>query len=150
MSSIPVIDYQEFRRRLARLNDPDKPIGGSAVTQDIKDYVSRLCSILASLFGEELDRMTLWSRIASGLAVGVAKVTDGNLDRFISLCLEHVSADTARAAACEPLLQTLEVANSRPDEWRQAVLHYISTHSYSVIVHGRSRWEQVKSKGVDL
>ena len=75
---------------------------------------------------------------------------DGDLDRFASLCLEHVQADAARAAACEALDQLLQTFAVRPIEWRQGYVRYVRTHYYPVVVHSRARWERVKRKEVEL
>ena len=147
--SIPLISHEELRRKLAGLTDPDRA-PGAAEGVELKDLTHRLGCVLAHLFGDSLERVTLWSRIGSGLAAGCAKVDDGDLDRYISLCLEHVQADTAKAAACEPLAQILHTVTVRPIEWRQAFVRYVRTHLYSVIVHSRARWEKVKAKEVDL
>lgn len=147
--SIPVISTEDLRRQLAGLEDPDRAPGLSE-SVEIKDAAHRLGCVLAHLFGDSLERTTLWERIGSGFAAACAKVDDGDLDRFASLCLDHVKADAAKAAACEPLAQLLETFAVRPVEWRQGFVRYIRTRYYAVIVHSRSRWERVKSKEVDL
>jgi len=72
------------------------------------------------------------------------------LDRFTDLCLEHVQADPGKAAACDALTQLRLTWAVRTAEWRLVLLHYISTHQYAVLTHGRARWEQVKTKEVEL
>lgn len=147
---LPTIDTEAIRRKLAGLADPLKRGAGETEQVEIKELASRLCSILASLFGDSLDRMTLWDRIGSAFATALAKTSDDDCDRFVSLCLEHVKADAAKAAACPALGSTLETFTIRPPEWRFAFLQYIDTHSYAVLVHGRARWELVKKKEVEL
>lgn len=146
---IPVLDTEAIRRKLAGLTDPSRKPGGTERTE-IRDIASRCCSILAHLFGEDLDRLTLWSRIDSALETAGAKVSDDDLDRWLSLCLEHVKADAGRAAACDSLQQVIETFAVRPAEWRHELLAYIATHRYAVVARGRARWEQVKRKEVDL
>jgi hypothetical protein len=148
--SIPLMSTEDLRRKLAGLSDPDRSSGTIAEGVELKEVSCRLCCVLAYLFGEELDRKTLWARIASGIAAGCAKVDDGDLDRFASLCLDHVQADAAKVAACDPLGQILATFAVRPIEWRQALVRYLRTHGYSVIVHARARWELVKKKEVEL
>ncbi|MGE4195966.1 MAG: hypothetical protein AB7G11_02425 [Phycisphaerales bacterium] len=105
---------------------------------------------MASLFGDDLDRKSLWSRIGSAIETACAKVSDDDLDRFVTLCLEHVAADPSATAACPPLLQVLETFAQRPPEWRFAFLAWFRSHRYAAIVHGRARWEGVKAKEIDL
>lgn len=147
--SIPLISTEELRRKLAFAQDPDRT-PGEAETAEMKQAAYRLGSIMAHLFGDSLDRLTLWDRIASGFASACAKVDDGDLDRFVSLCLDHIKADAGKAAATQSLGHMLETFASRPIEWRKAFLRYIKTHSYAVLVHARARWEQVKGKEVEL
>lgn len=147
---IPVISTEEARRKLAGLVDPERPVGGEAVATDVRDTAVRFATILASLFGDSLDRLTLWERIASGFDSACAKVDDGDLDRFASLCLTHVLADAGRAAACDALGQTLGVFAARPIEWRQAFVRWCRSHRYPLVVHARARWESIKKGQVEL
>lgn len=147
--SIPVISTEETRRALAGLADPDRSPGESE-SVEIKDALHRFGCVLAHLFGDELDRIKLWDRIGSAFASACAKVDDGDLDRFATLCLDHVQADPGEAARCGPLNQLLSTFAVRPIEWRQAFVRHARTHYYSVLSHSKARWEQVKSKGVEL
>ena len=139
-NTLPSIDYQEFRRRLAGLADPDRPLGAEA-NGEMRRLASSLCSLLAELFGDDLDRLTLWGRIGTSLQTACAKVTDGNLDRFVSLCLEHVCADPARASGNEQLFMLLGEFGRKPIEWRQGFVDYVRTHIYVVISYGRQAWD---------
>jgi len=148
--SLPTLDTEALRRKLAGLTDPDRT-PGQAEGVEIPEAASRFCSILASLFGSELDRKTLWTRIDSALTTAWAKVaSDADLDLFASLCLEHVRADASAVAACEPLRQLLETFAVRPPEWRHAFLHHVHSRRYAVIVRARARWEAVKAGRAEL
>ena len=148
-STLPRLDTELFRRKLAGIVDPDRQIeGGEKV--EIREAVVRFGSIMAHLFGESLDRLTLWERIGSAFSTSLAKVSDDDLDRFVTLCLEHIKAEDGRVAACEPLLHMLETFAVRPREWRQAFLQYLLTHRTAAIIHARARWEKVKVKAVNL
>lgn len=146
---LPEMDTESFRRKLAGLADPDRTTGMTEKTE-IRETASRFCSILAYLFGRDLDRLTLSSRIDSALESACAKVSDDDLDRFVTICLDHIQADAAQAAACEPLRQLLETFLVRPPEWRQEFLHYIGTHRLAVVVRGKARWDLVKNKEIEL
>ena len=147
---IPVISTEEARRVLAGLADPDRPSGGAAESLEVKEAAVRFGSILAKLFGPDLDRMTLWERIGSAFESACSKVDDGDLDRFAHLCLDHVRAEAGAAAACEALTATLETFAARPIEWRQAFVRYCRTHRIALVVHVRRRWELVKKGAVEL
>lgn len=147
---ISVMSTEEARRLLAGLIDPERPSGGDAESLEVKEAAVRFGSILAKLFGESLDRVTLWERISSAIEAACSKVDDGDLDRFAHLCLEHVLADAGRAAACDALTATLETFAARPVEWRQAYVRYCRTHRIALVVHVRRRWELVKKGQVEL
>jgi len=88
--------------------------------------------------------MTLWDRIGSALAGACAKCADGDTDRFVSLCLEHVKADSGRASRHEILPRMLGDWSERPAAWRQGFVRYIATHSFAVLAHARLAWERIK------
>lgn len=146
---LPRLDYQLFRQTLAGLVDPHQQPGVTE-KEAVKQDAIRFCSVLAKLFGDNLDRLTLWSRIGSALETSVAKVSDDDLDRFADLCVEHIQADMGAAAACDALTQMRQAWESRPPEWRHAFLGYIKSHTYAVLAHGRARWEEVKEGKVEL
>ena len=139
---LPPLSLDEFRRKLAGLADPRRRMG-AAEPEEVKDAAIRFVSILAGLFGHELDRVTLWSRIGSALQVAVEKVSDDDLDQFADLCLEHVQADFGKAAALPALTQLRETWAARPPEWRYALLGYVKIHAYAVLTHGRARWQRL-------
>lgn len=146
---LPALDYQAFRRKLAGLADPDRH-PGEAERSEVREAAIRLCSVLSHLFGEGLDRLTLWGRIGSAVETACAKVSDDDLDRFADLCLEHVQADVGRAAACDALTTLRQTWAVRPPEWRYALLTYCRQHRYAVIQHGRARWDLVKKGEAEL
>lgn len=148
-SGPPKLNYDEFRRKIVGLQDPLRHPGETEKVE-VKQAAIRLCSILAHLFGEELDRLTLWGRIGTAFETALAKTSDDDLDRFSDLCLEHVQADPGRAAACDALTQERATWAARPPEWRHAFLGYVASHRYAVLAHGRQRWDEVKAKRVEL
>lgn len=145
----PQTDTEAIRRRLAGLADPGRLAESRGELAEIREIAARLCSTLASLFGEELDRITLWDRIDSALTTALSRAADGDLDRFVSTCLEHVKAAPSRAAASEPLSTLLDTFAVRPPEWRQALLAYLATHRYAVLARGRARWEEIKAGRIE-
>lgn len=88
--------------------------------------------------------MTLWDRIGSALSTAVAKCDDGDTDRMISLCLDHVRADAGAAGRHIGLSALLYAAGEKTLAWRQGWSRYIASHSYALLAHARLRWEKVK------
>lgn len=148
MTSIPAIDQAEFRRRVAGLIDPNRKPTGAAETASIKEESVQLCLTLCELFGESLDRKTLWDRIGSALSTAACKCDDGDSDRFASLCLDHVKADNAEAARHEQFGAWVVTMAARDEAYRQALVRYCGTKTAIVLVHARAAWEQrKKTKG---
>ena len=141
--SIPVIDTTEFRRRVAGLIDPNRKTG-AAEEASVKEEAKQLCLILCELFGESLDRMSLWDRIASALITAAAKCDDGDTDRFASLCLDHIKADLAAAARHAEFGAWVMTMASRDDAHRQAFVRHVSQKTAIVLVHAKAAWEARK------
>jgi len=139
-----VIDTTEFRRRVAGLIDPNRKTG-AAEEASVKEEAKQLCLALCELFGESLDRMTLWDRIGTALSTASAKCDDGDTDRFASLCLEHIKADSAAAARHEGFANWVVAMAGRDDSYRQAFVRHCGIKTPIVLVHARHAWEQKKA-----
>lgn len=140
---IPVIDTTEFRRRVAGFIDPNRKTG-AAEEASVKEEAKQLCLALCELFGESLERMTLWDRISTALLTAAAKCDDGDTDRFASLCLEHVKADHAAAARHEGFAAWVTTLAARDDAYRQAFVRHCGQKAAIVLVHSRYAWEERK------
>lgn len=136
---------------MAGLTDPDylAPADDNHAAAEHKKWAIALCLICCDLFGESMDRMTLWERIPSGLAVACVKCDDGDIDRFISLVLDHIKADPARAARMIEVEELLFATSTKPISWRQGFVRYIASHSFSIIAYARREWENTKDKRRD-
>lgn len=142
---LSTLDTEALRRKLAGLADPDRG-PGAGEKAEIKELASGFCLALAQLFNRDsLDAVTLWERIGSGLATACAKVNDGDLDRLLSLCLDHVKADPGKAAAHPGVAGLLATFATRPPEWRFAFVDYLDSRKYVVLALGRARWEEFKA-----
>lgn len=144
-NTLPSFNATEFRQRLVGLADPSKLPSSEAITENLKQEAKAFCLVMAELFGEELERTTLWARIGTAIETAGAKCGQ-ELDRFVCHCLEHIQADTAKAVANERYIQWISAASSRPPEWQAAFLHYIVDRRLIVLVFARQAWEQVKAE----
>lgn len=145
---LPTFDAEAFRRKLAGFSAPAPP--GETEVVGMRDDAVRFATILADVFGPDLDRITLWSRIESALETACARESEGDLERWVTLCLEHVKAEPSKCAACMPLGQTLESFAVKPLQWRLEFLRYVNSRRYVVVVRARARWEDVKEKRAEL
>lgn len=137
------LDAESFRRTLAGLEDPDKT---AHYTPDrFRDDASRMVYMLAICFNRDvLDAVTLWERIASAITTACAKVDDGDLDRLISLALEHVKAEHTRVASNDQASAIIAELTEQDDSWRLGFVRYLKQHTYTAIIHGRRYWETHK------
>ena len=138
--NIQVIDSAEFRRRVAGLIDPSRRPSGAAEPQSIKDEAKLLCLTMCDLFGRDLDRKTLWTRIGTALSTAAAKCDDGDTDRFVSLCLEHIKADDAHAARHGAFGRWVVMMAARDAAYRQAFVRHCGSKTAIVLVHARAAW----------
>lgn len=130
--------------------DPDysPKLDDNRAAAEHKEWAVEFCVGCCDLFGESLDRMTLWDRIPSGLAVACVKCDDGDMDRFVSLVLEHIKSDAGCAARHPAIARALEVSKN-PVAWRQGLVRYIASHSFATIAHARRAWEATKAARQD-
>jgi len=138
-NTLPCLDPQAFRRKIAGLLDQETPLTEEA-NDEMRTLASSLVCLMAQLFGKELDRITLWSRIDSALKTACSKVRDRNMELFVNHCLEHVKADPGRACLSEGLGKLLIALADKPAEWRQAFTRFIETRIYAVLVRGKEEW----------
>lgn len=96
------------------------------------------------------DRTKLWEHVGKALETALAKVQDDDLEQLASLCFESVQADMGVVAALPAVLSLLEDFARWPRGQRLAYLAYLRANLYPVVVHGRARWEQVKSEEIEL
>ena len=147
LQTVEKLTPEEFRRKIAGLENQTKI--KEADRQNLRDEAVRFSTILARLFSDDLDRMTLWERIGSALVVSVAKC-GGDIDAFVNHALAHIHASPASVAASEEILQVIETYGTRPSDWKAEYLSYISRHHYIILVHARARWNEVKSRRKEL
>lgn len=102
-----------------------------------KGLAVQFCAALPSVFGQELDRMTMWDKIAAAIQSGYAKTVSGDIDLFVQHVLESIKADPAKAVACELLTDSIDNLHKLDEQDRQDWLTYLVTHLIPVLVHAR-------------
>lgn len=143
MNTLPTVDYPAFRRKLAGLADPERrATPGEAV--NYRNEATAWVVVLCRLFGDELDRLTLWSRIDTALRTAGDKAPEGDLDRWCDLCLEHVRADPGRAAADEKHVAWRTVNDAKDLSWKLSFVRWVASNPYAAVTHGRLAWEEYK------
>lgn len=110
----------------------------------MKELAKQLCLAMCELYSDSLDRMKLWDRIPSALVTSAAKCDDGDTDRFVSMCMDHVKADTGECARNKLLSNLVMTLDARDDAYRQAFVRHCGSKSPIVAIHARAAWEQRK------
>ena len=141
MSAIQQLDAAEFRRRLAGLSDA--AAGEDLIPDEFREIASDYVLLLAICFNRDrLDAVTIWNRIDGAIERGLAECDGEDLERFVSVGLEHVFADMNVVVANDIALQLQERIYALRDHQRIFFLRYLSEHRYPTIVFGRSKWGQ--------
>jgi hypothetical protein len=139
---IEPLNAEVFRRELAEVIKPSQV---EVHTDRLRDIASELGFVLAITFNRKvLEVVTLWDRIASGLNVACQEVDDGDVERIVNICLDHVKADPVRVAACPQLADLLEELLSLSSEQKKVFVEYLKKHLYLAVIYGRKKWEQFK------
>jgi hypothetical protein len=140
--SIQVLSAEKFRQQLAGHIDPLKKLD-DVEQSALKDETVRFCSILPELFGDDLDRKTLWERIGNGLKVALAK-SGGDFEAFVNHTLEYIKSEPGKVAANENLEMFISTALTRPKEWRNQFMRVIEMKHFLVLVKARALWNERK------
>lgn len=111
--------------------------------QTIRLLAIDFVSALPRVFGDELDRKTLWDRIGSALQTAHAKTAGADVEFFFSEVFRHICAGSA-VARDDGIATVLGNAVALPGPERQAFIAYCSSHMPVLLVHARARWEEQK------
>ncbi|HIC88913.1 MAG TPA: hypothetical protein EYP04_05880 [Anaerolineae bacterium] len=129
---LSVLSFRELRQMLAglRVRDTATPIDRA----EFRDLALEFLGVLPAVYGEQLDRRDLWSRISSAVQTAFAKVVGGDYEFFIHAVLEHLCAEPAAVAHNEQLRAVLTRLQRWSEPQRQAWFAYLHAHLYSLIV----------------
>lgn len=137
---------QEFRLKLAGLNEKEEL--SEPVKENLKQEAIRFVSILPKVFGDNLDRMTLWDRIQSALTTSCSKYPN-DISKFINATLEHIQANISRNEDSEILFSIISMLESRPKDFQDGFIQYINKNTYVVSIFAKKRWIDIKEGKVE-
>ena len=141
---IESIDLGEYRRRLLGLADPSEQ-HVTRTKEEIRELALSFVSTLPRIFGDALDRKTLWPRIGSALRSSAAKAgTDADL--FVACVCEHLVADDGDVAGSAEIFEVLSTLGDWTQADREAWILYLRQQTPVVLIRAKERWEQVKKK----
>lgn len=139
---LPAFDAEQFRRELAGLMEDE---AGPEERNAFKEAGSKLVYALARLYNrDELEAIKMWDRIGGAIHTACEKVDDGDLDRLITIALEHVRANPSRVASDEDTADLIAWIVENNESWRLGFVRYLKSHHYVVLIHGRRYWETYK------
>lgn len=139
---------QEVRLRLAGLIDPNEDLP-KRLADEQKRKAIEFVGCLPEVYGDSLDRISLWDRIGTALETAHAKTIGVDCEFFVSRVLEHLKAESSKVARCETIGFILDWLSDCSDEAKQAWLTYMATHRYAVLVHAKAAWERTKQERKD-
>lgn len=116
--SVQRVDWDEFRHSLAFPFQDDADT--SEMQAKAQDLLIRLCGMLPKFYGEDLDRMKMWERIASGLEVLASKLTD--MQEMADIMLKHICADISIATSDRSLISIISEAEKLSTDAVKAVI----------------------------
>jgi len=99
---------------------------------------------LAEVFGEDLDRKTLWERIGNGLVVASAKC-GGDWELFVNEILKYIKAEPGKVAANKRLSSFIDTMIVRPKVWHEQFVRECSTKHMFICVKARVLWNGRKN-----
>lgn len=142
MSTPPLLNElttEQFRQKLAGLVDPQESQTPER-RAELKDLAIKFTSCLPSMFGDDLDRKTLWNRIGTGLQSAFAKTAGDDYEFFIQQVLDHIKSEPSKAAINQYLAEVITTLGEWSPSDRQAWITYFHTHLIPVLVHARNAW----------
>lgn len=131
---------QQVRERLAGLIDPAERI---TVTdrETWRLLAIEFAACLPIVFGDTLDRTTLWDRIASGIQSAYAKTAGSDVEIFVQHVLEHLKAEAAKVVASDRVCDIQERLYDLDSEARRGWMDYLATHLIPVLTFARKEWK---------
>lgn len=132
----------EFRARLAGLTLEEHE---ELDSEEMLDLASKIVFALAKHFNrDELEATTLWDRIASGITTACEQVDNGDVTRWLDICLAHVMATPGAVAGDAELRSVMASLAAMDDQKRIQFLAFIKSRVYGILMVGRDLWEQRK------
>jgi len=140
---IQFMSPEEYRRQLAGLIDQDaiaeKSDRESQRTR-IREIAIRFASLLPRLVGEQIDRKTMWARLATAIESAAAKTPGGDFELFCQHVLEHIVAEPGKVSENSDLHELLSIVREWPQADREALLEYCQTRLLTVLSFARNNW----------
>lgn len=141
---LPSLDTQSLRAALAGIVDNHATVE----TVDFREQASRLwipyLAALPRVFGDSLERKTMWSKIGAVVIAAIAKTRDGDLSQFHHYVLEGIQADLSLAVASEPLTIALSALLSQPTSHHASLLHFLRDRVSTMITFAKPVWTAIK------
>ncbi|MCL1789849.1 MAG: hypothetical protein FWG40_00570 [Peptococcaceae bacterium] len=127
------ISAVEFRRRLAGLEDVSQTV---ETDEGMRDLAIDFVLALKDVFGDSLDRKTVWNRISNGISIAANKC-GGKVDSFIAEALEFVKASPEGVVTNDKLKRVNAEIKGQPKDWQMAFIKSCLTYRTLILLEAR-------------
>ncbi|GHU37757.1 hypothetical protein FACS1894105_10440 [Clostridia bacterium] len=129
------ISAEKFRQRLAGLENPEQTFSNEQLEEMHKD-AQNLILALREVFGDKLDRKTLWDRITHGIEVSSSK-SGGKVDKFIAELLDYVKAEPNSVVRSESLGSFIKKSASFSQEYQRQFIRTCVIYRMLLVISAR-------------
>ncbi|MDR1398628.1 MAG: hypothetical protein LBJ41_01720 [Treponema sp.] len=144
--SIQQLDADKFRQELAGLTVPGEELSETAL-EEAKEQSISLCCILAKVFGNDLDRKTLWERIGNGLEVCAIK-SRNDIERFLNELFDYVRGSPGDVAANDDARNWIDYTGHLDPEIQRLIIRVCTERRFIIVLKARNRWKEFKELGI--
>lgn len=128
------ISAEEFRRKLAGLESTER--NSDAENQEMMKLGIDLVIVLRNVFGDSLDRKTLWHRIGNGISVAAHKCA-GSAEKFIAETLDYVKADESAVVVNDKLKAVHKTVKGQSKDWQMSFIRTCLTYKNLLMLEAR-------------
>lgn len=135
---------ERFRRVIAGLAETRTK---KKITRETKESCAGFLSLMPKVFGKDLERMTMWTRISNGIQASLSKC-GGSLDLFVQEMLKYVHADpaflTSKVCLLNDIKELSEISSERDIE--AEYLECFRHRNMLLIPIAKDMWDQEKKR----
>lgn len=134
------LDTVALRQALAGLIDPQAQ-KAEWFDETARGLAVNFCASLPRIFGESLDRLTMWDKIAAAIQSAYAKTVSGDIDLFVNHICESLKIDHAKTLACDDFTDAVMSLQELHGQQRQDWMTYLATHLTPILVRAKRAYK---------
>lgn len=141
---LPSLDTQSLRAALAGIVDNHATVETADFRGVARELWVNYLSTLPLVFGDSLERKTMWSKIGAVVIAAIAKTRDGDLSQFHHYVLEGIQSELSLAVACKPLSLALMAILDHSPSHHASLLHFLRDRVATLLTFAQSKWTDYK------